>query len=153
MTTSAISSQKQTLEPVNRGRIWLAGLLGMVGAVAVNLIVRAILFAVLPLPVEFPPFQAGAIVMLTGIGALLAAVVYALIARFTSRPVTVFRWVALVALILSILPNLALAANPTAIPFPFPGASGLAFGVLIVFHVAAALVSVLILTGMTLKKA
>lgn len=151
MSVPIISSKKLSQEQVNLGRIWLAGLLGSAGAVIANLITRAVLFAALPLPAEFPPLQMGAIAMLTAIGTLLAAVVYALVARFLSRPVTVFRWIAIVVLIVSILPNFALMVNPTAIPFPFPGASGLAFGVLIVFHIVAALVSVLTLTGMTRK--
>lgn len=149
MTKGSLSTNSNTKEQVISGRIWLAGLLGIIGAVLANLIVRAILVAALPLFAEFPPMQAGAIAMLTTFGTLLAAIVYALLVRFVPCPLTVFRWVAVVALILSILPNLVLVSNPTAIPFP--GASGLSFGILIVFHIVAALVSVLILTSMTRK--
>jgi hypothetical protein len=38
-------------------------------------------------------------------------------------------------------------ANPAAAPFP--GASALAFGVLIVFHIVAGLVAILVLTRLT----
>ncbi|MEW6650325.1 MAG: DUF6069 family protein [Chloroflexota bacterium] len=152
MATQGNSSKAQTHESINPRRIWLAGLVGVVASVITNLVARMVLFVVLPLPAEFPPLQAGTIAIFTAAGTLMAAVVYALIARFTRRPVTVFRWVAFVALILSILPNLALVANPGAIPFPFPGASGLAFGVLIVFHLLAALVCVVALTSLSREK-
>ena len=152
MATQGLGSKISTHESVNAKRIWLAGLVGVAASVIANLLARALLFAVLPLPNEFPPLQVGAIAMLTAVGTLLAAVVYALIIRFTRRPVTIFRWVALAALILSILPNLALVADPIAIPFPFPGASSLAFGALIVFHVVAALVSVTALTSLTRER-
>jgi hypothetical protein len=152
MAAKGLRSKKLTHGSVNAKRIWLAGLVGAAASVIANLLARAVLFAVLPLPAEFPPLQVGAIAMLTAVGTLLAAVVYALIVRLTSRPVMVFRWVALAALILSIVPNLALMADPTAIPFPFPGASSQAFGALIVFHVVAALVSVITLTSLTRER-
>lgn len=152
MTTQTLNMKRQVRETVDARRIWLAGLVGIVASVAANLVLRALFFAVMPLPVDFPPLQAGAVATVTTIGTLAAAIVYALIVRFSARPVTVFRWVAVVALILSILPNLALVADPTAIPFPFAGASSMAFGVLIAFHIVAALVSVAVLTGMTRKK-
>ena len=149
MATQVLGSKNQPQERINAARIWLAGLVSVIASVIANLLARAVLFAVLPLPAEFPPLQVGAVAMLTAVGTLLAAVVYALIVRLTRRPVTIFRWVAIAALILSILPNLALVANSTAIPFPFPGASSLAFGALIVFHLIAALVSVSALTILT----
>jgi hypothetical protein len=151
MATQEVPSKNKIYETVDARRIWLAGLVGCVAAVITNLLARAVLFAAFPLSAEFPPLQAGAIAIFTAAGTLVAAVVYALIIRFTQRPVTIFRWVAAAVLILSILPNIALMVNPTAIPFPFPGASGLAFGVLIVFHVVAALVCVVALTRLTRK--
>jgi hypothetical protein len=60
--------------------------------------------------------------------------------------------VATIAFILSIVPNLLSAANPDAIPFPFPGASPTAFLILIAFHVVAYLTSVLVLTRMAVKR-
>jgi hypothetical protein len=52
--------------------------------------------------------------------------------------------VAMVVLVLSIIPNFVMMANPGMMPFP--GGSALTFGVLIVFHVVAGLVSVWVLT-------
>jgi len=152
MATQDYPFKKTAQEQVNARRIWFAGLVGVVASVIANLLARAVLFAVLLLSAQFPPLQVGAIAIFTAVGTLMAAVVYALIVRFTRRPVMIFRWVATAALIFSILPNIALIANPATIPFPFPGASGLAFGALIVFHVLAALVSVIALTRLTGEK-
>jgi hypothetical protein len=142
-----MSAKQYDGERVNTGRIWLAGLVGIVGAVIANLVVRALLFAALPLPDDFPPLQPGSLVAFTVVGTFLAAVVFAVIARLSSRPVSTFRIVAIVALVVSVLPNLALMANPASAPFP--GGSALAFGALIVFHVVAAVVCYLALTRLT----
>jgi hypothetical protein len=139
--------------PIDLRRIWLAGLVAVVASVAANLIVRALLFAVLDLPGDFPPFQVGAIAMLTTLGVVAATIVFAIVARFARNPVKTYAIIAAVALVLSILPNLASMANPDAIPFPFPGASPLAFGVLIIFHIVAAVVAVAVLLGMTRRGA
>lgn len=132
------------------GRIWWVGLLGAAASVAANLILRAVFFMVLPLPDAFPPLQPAAIAAFTLIGTILAAVVFAVVVRFSRTPLRTFRIVAGVALVLSILPNFGLMVNPSAAPFP--GGSALAFGILIVFHGVAALVCVEILTRMTRKK-
>jgi hypothetical protein len=142
-----MSTNQAEGEHVNTRRIWLAGLVGIVASIIANLVVRALLFAVLPLPGDFPPLQPGSLVVFTAVGTFLAAVVFAVIARFSSRPVSTFRIVAIIALVVSVLPNLALMANPEAAPFP--GGNALAFGSLVVFHVVAALVSFLALTRLT----
>ena len=67
-----------------------------------------------------------------------------LIGRRARRPIRTFRIVALVALVVSILPNLSLMANPAGAPFP--GATSQGFGLLIVFHVVAAVAAVATLT-------
>jgi hypothetical protein len=128
------------------GTIARAGLVAVVAAVIANIVARFIMFALLPLPAEFPPLQIGAIAFLTTLGVGAGAVVYALITRISRRPNRTFTIVALVALVLSIIPNLALMADPTAAPFPFPGASSTAFGALIVFHIIAGLIAILVLT-------
>jgi hypothetical protein len=58
----------------------------------------------------------------------------------SQNPARTFWWVAIVALLLSILPNLGLMADPSAAPMP--GGTAQANGVLIVFHFVAGLVFV-----------
>ncbi len=135
---------------VDSGRIWRVGLIGAVAAVVANVIVLFLLKAFLPVPQDFAPLQVGAIAIFTFIGTVLAAVAYALVVRFSKRPIRTYLIVAVVALILSLIPNLALMANPSAAPIP--GGSALGFGLLIVFHIVAAVVSVAILIKYTTNK-
>ena len=131
-------------------RLWWAGPLTAIAAVAANLVVRALLFTIFNPPADFPPLQPPPIAMFTFAGTLLAAPVLAIVARFSRAPIQTFAVVAAVALVVSILPNLALMANPAA--SPFPGGSAFAFGLLIVFHVVAAVVCVVLLTALTRKR-
>jgi hypothetical protein len=148
MSTHNASANRPGLE-VRRasiGKIARAGLVAIVAAVAANILARVILFALLPLPAEFPPLQIGAIAFLTTLGVGAGVVVYTLISRVSRQPNQIFTIVALAALVLSIIPNLIAVADPNAIPFPFPGATSMAFGALIVFHVIAGLIAIVVLT-------
>ena len=61
------------------------------------------------------------IIMFTVLGVGAATLVFALLARFTRRPITIFRWVALVALLLSLVPNVQLlldSSGATGVPSP-----------------------------------
>ncbi|MDX1687547.1 MAG: DUF6069 family protein [Candidatus Promineifilaceae bacterium] len=124
-----------------------AGVATVIAAVVANLIVRALLFALIDLPADFPPLQALRVAFLTVLGVGAAAVVFAVIARRSERPARTFRRVAVVAFLLSIVPNLALAINPSAAPFA--NASAMGFLILIVFHVVAAVITVLMLPRLT----
>lgn len=123
------------------GRIWIAGLVAVVGAVVANLLTLPLLWALAPgVPADFPPFQMGAIAIFTALQVGIGVGVFALIVRFTQRPIRIFTIVALVALALSLIPNLALAANPAAAPFP--GGTSAAFLALIIPHFVAAAVAI-----------
>jgi hypothetical protein len=127
-----------TLARATASNIMLAGAVSMAAAVAANLVVRAFLFVLLDLPGDFPPLQALSVIIFTLIGTGLGVLAYALVIKYSKNPTRTYLLIAAVALILSILPNFGLMANPEAAPFP--GGSALAFGVLIIFHIVAALV-------------
>lgn len=126
--------------------IWQRGLIAVVASVAANVVARFILFALFDLPGDFPPLQIGAIAFLTAVFTLLAVIAFALVVRFSRRPIRTYHIVAAIAFLVSIIPNIISALNPDAIPFPFPGASAGAFLALIVFHVIAYVVTVAVLT-------
>ena len=152
MSTTDYSSKPRAVETgkVIPGRIGWAGLLGVAASVAANLIVRVILFALVTLPAEFPPLQPPAIAVFTFFGTILAVMVFAVVVRLSRTPIRTFRFIAVIALVVSLLPNFFLMANPSAAPFP--GGSALAFGVLCLFHGIAAFVCVTILTTLSKKK-
>jgi hypothetical protein len=138
---TANSTQGGNADGVVMGRIWIAGLVAVVGSVVANLLTIPLMWALAPgVPADFPPFQIGAIAIFTALQVSLGVGVFALIARFTQRPIRTFTLVALVALALSLIPNLSLAANPAAAPFP--GGTAAAFLALIIPHFVAAAVTI-----------
>jgi hypothetical protein len=137
MSTNKLSPQTPGAAG-NASNIWLAGSVSMAAAVAANLIVRAFLFVLLDLPGDFPPLQPISVIMFTLIGTGSGVLAYVLVNKYSKNPTRTYLVIAAVALLLSILPNFALMANPAAAPFP--DGSALVFGVLILFHIVAALV-------------
>jgi len=129
---------------ISLSAILRAGVAAIVAAVVANLIALVVLRAVLDLPTDFPPLQFGPIAIFTAIGVALGVVVFAIISRVARQPVRTFWIVAMVALLVSLVPNVLLMLNPAAAPVP--GGSTLAYGVLSVFHIIAAFVSVPMLT-------
>lgn len=122
-----------------------AGLVAIVGSVVANLLTIPLLWLLAPdVPPDFPPFQMGAIAFFTVIQVGAGVIVFALITRFLQRPIRTFTIVALIALVLSCIPNVALAANPTAAPFP--GGNAAAFLALIIPHIVAAAITITTLT-------
>ena len=144
MSVKAMSSGQGR---ASSGSIFKAAVFNVILAVIANLIILFILRAALGLPTDFPPLQVPAILIVTVIGTSLAGAAYAIVARLSKNPNRTYPIVAVIALIVSILPNFGAMANPSS--FPFPGGSATTFGVLIVFHVVAALVSIFTLTKLS----
>jgi hypothetical protein len=114
--------------------------------VLANWAARALLYAIVPLDPAFPPFSYSSIAIFTVLGVGLGAFVFALIAKRFPHPSRTFRIVALAALVVSIVPNFSLMANPSA--GPFPGGSATAYAVLIVFHLVAGAVAIILLPAL-----
>ncbi len=137
---SSMSAQSE----INRARILPAAILAVALSIGANLLTLFVLKALLSLPAEFPPLTPGAVAFFTLLGTSMGSLVFALVVRLSARPLVTFQRIAWAALVLSIIPNLGLMANPAAAPFP--GGSALAFGVLIVFHVIAGVITIFVLT-------
>lgn len=129
---------------ISLGTLVRTGLASIVAAVVANVLALVVLRAVLDLPTDFPPLQFGPIAIFTAIGVALGVVVFAIVSRVARQPVRTYWIVAMVALLVSLVPNVLLMLNPAAAPVP--GGSALAYGVLCIFHVIAAFASVPILT-------
>ena len=128
---------------IDRSKWARAALASVAAAVVANLIAFFVISAVIDLPPGFQPLSVGAITFFTIIGTGLGALVFRWLAGRSANPARSYTIVAVIALIVSILPNLAAAMNPAM--FPFPGGTATAFLVLTMFHVIAAAVSVAVL--------
>jgi hypothetical protein len=141
MSSASVRSQPST--SVTPARLLRAGLLTLLAAVLGNVVVRLLLGALTPIDPAFLPLGLGALVTFTALGVGLGALVFAFIARRSSRPVRTWTIVASIALFVSILPNLGLMANPAAAPMP--GGSAAYYGLLIVFHLVAGIIAIVLL--------
>ena len=123
----------------------VAGLKGLVGSTIATLAIRWVALATLDIPAEFPPLAGpGPTIFFTAVGALGAMRVFCVVHRRADRPEHLFRWIAVWVLLLSFLADLWLLSDGAA--GAFPGATPIAIGVLMVMHVAAAVVIVWFLT-------
>jgi hypothetical protein len=142
--TTQLSSQPARID---YGRLSQVGLLAIVAAIVSNLIARTLLLMIFPITPGFPGFTVPAIITMTTLGMLGATVALALVARMSSQPARTYTWVALVALVISCVPNVIFALNPEAAP-PIPGAplgTWLDWTLLIIFHVIAAAIAIWLL--------
>lgn len=138
-----------TQPTVDRSKLLTAGLASVAAAVVANIAAFFIARAVVDLPAGFPPLSVGAIAFFTIIGTGLGALVFAWLSRRSANPVRTYVIVAVIALVVSVIPNFLAAGNPAM--FPFPGGNATAFLTLVVFHVVAAVVSVGVLIRMARK--
>lgn len=139
-------STKGQGEEVSLLRILWVGLFAVVVAATANALVSVIAVALFDVSPGFLPLRVGADVSFTVIGVVGAVVVFALVARFSRRPVWLFRRVALGALVISLVPDLlVLYANL------FPGTTVAAVVSLMVMHVVAWAVSVGTLTTLVVR--
>jgi hypothetical protein len=140
---SAASASAQEKRVSLRRLLWV-GPLTIVAAVVANVIIRLLALALLPISPAFPPLQPAQPIFFTVIGVLGAAIVFAIVGRFARRPIRLFRIIALIALLISFLPDIGLLASNM-----MPGTSALSVGVLMLMHIVAFAISVGMLTRLT----
>lgn len=128
---------------INGAALWWAGPLTVVAAVLLVWATRAVAVPLLGLDASFPPLTYAGLAFFTVVGVGLGVLVFVGFAIWSSRPIALYRKVALVALALSMLPDAWLPGN-------VPGATWPIAIVLMVTHVAAWLPTVFILTNPTL---
>jgi hypothetical protein len=124
------------------GRLWWAGLLAAVVAAIGNIIVLLITDALFTVPASFPPFAIGPVTFFSVVGVVGATAVFALLGRFTQRPIRWFWIISVVVLLLSFIPNIVMLVANT-----LPGTTVAGVVGLMITHVVAAAAAVGILIG------
>ncbi len=112
-----------------------AGGAAVLAAVVANVVARLILGAIVPLSPDFMPFTPGPIIAFTLLFTLIGVGVLAIVNRVAANPLRTYNIIGVIAFFVSLLPNLAGAANPSAMPM---GGSGTDYLILIIFHIVAA---------------
>jgi hypothetical protein len=153
MTTDTLTTSPVVAEVTQRvrySRLWWVGLLAIVLSVVANLIVRAMALQFITVSPEFIPLsEPGATFVFTTVGVLAAVAVFALVGRLTRQPARVYSVIASIALLLSLVPNVAMLLDPASAPFPGSTVAGVI--VLMLEHVVAAIVAVWVLTTLAIE--
>jgi hypothetical protein len=130
---------------VSTGRFLLIGLLAAGVAVAANIIAYFLLSAIFSVTPGFLPWDIPPIAIFTTLGMIGAVIAFALVVRWSKQPSRTYTWVALVALVLSIIPNILFAIDPSGGPTnpaaPVLGAT-LDWMLLIVLHIIPAAIAI-----------
>lgn len=126
---------------VSWGRLARVGAVAVVVAVVVNVLIRTVAVSVFGIGDGFLPLAVGPTVVFTVVGMVGAVVVFGAMLRFARRPARLFRRVALVVLVLSLVPDLMLLYAGS-----MPGTTFAGVLTLMVEHVASWAVAVGVLT-------
>jgi Family of unknown function (DUF6069) len=133
-----------TPERVSLTRLLWVGPLTIIAAVVANVAFVTVTNPLFGVPPDFPALTREAVAAFTAVGVLLAVVVFALVARFARRPISLYRRIAIVALMLSFIPDLALLLIPGPIPVRVREVV-----LLMATHVVAAAVTIGLLSSLT----
>ncbi len=124
------------------GMLWLQMVVAAVGA---NVALRAVALMMFDIPAEFPPLaMPGPTIFFTVTGVSAGLGVSLWVGRSSAQPERRFRWIVIVALLLSFLPDVWLLSDAARIPFP--GATIPAVVTLMAQHVLAAVIVVWLVT-------
>jgi hypothetical protein len=139
--TAATVSPTTASKKVSFGRALMAGGIAIVLTIVANLLVRWIGMLILPVDPSFLPLATWQpAVIFTTLFLVVATIVFLAINAFTSNPPRVFKIVASVALIISLLPDLMFLINPTAMPMGTPTLGAVI--ILIAMHIVGYLIAI-----------
>lgn len=137
-------SEDQTAQAVEQGHpqvdigLWRASVDVLFAALLSNVLVHFLLSFVVDYPADFIPLRLTSVAVLTGMAALGATLVLALLRRYREQPGRTFKRIAWAVLGLSLLPLLGAYLQPGLLPIT--GGTSDAFMLLIPFHVVAGVV-------------
>jgi hypothetical protein len=130
VTQNTLSRRK---EQIAWNRLWWVGPLVIVASLVVNLLVRSAVLALFPTQI----ITADHIILLTVLGTLGAILVFALAAWRAARPMTLYRRIAVVALLFSFVPDILIFMT---------GYSAIVTGAYLLMHITTAAICIIGLT-------
>lgn len=145
MATAALNTE--TLAPA--GRVWTTGLIAGIVAGIANLVIYFIAsalgvpFNISPPDMPAPPFPL-MVVIVSILFILIGTFVLTLMPRFTKRPISTWRTVAIVALLLSLLQPLGLLTGMMGPPPPISTIISME-----IMHIVAGVIAIYFLTTRT----
>lgn len=119
------------------GRSWLVGILTILTAVIMNTVILLVAHAALTVAPTFVPLQFTSALPATVVAVTGALIVFALLSRQSQQPVRLFRRIAVVVLIISIIPDLLLPFTGWFADTTLPEV-----GFVLLMHVATALLCI-----------
>ena len=122
-----------------RRLLWV-GPLVIVASVVANVVFAALAVRLFGISAEFLPMTSEPIAVFTAVGVLGAVIVFALVARFSREPISLYRKIALGVLLISLVPDLLLLWAPPEMRADVPQVIAL-----MLTHVVAAAVCVWLL--------
>ncbi len=138
---TSVASTSQPTEQIVFGRLLWAGPLTILAAVVANVLIQQIAVAVLRPDPAFMPLTFAVPIVFTILGVLGAVIVYALVGRFSRRPVSLFQRIAVITLLVSFIPDILMIITGFN-----PGTTVANVVVLIIMHVVAWFITVRMLT-------
>ena len=132
-TTTSGALKRQGLS----ARAWWMGALIVFGAVVMNTAIVLVAHTLLTVAPTFGPLQYVAAVPTTVIAVIGALVVFVVISQRSQQPVRLFRRIALIVLAISLIPDVAVFVLKL-----YPGTTLPQVGVLMLMHIATALLCV-----------
>ncbi len=131
------------LERVRSSRIWWAGLLTVLAVTVVNSLLDLAAVVLFAVPDQFEPLQLWAVIFTSVLVVIGATGVFAIVARFAQRPLTLFRRISWTVLAVSLLPLIPMLLIE---PAWYPGTNLQTIGTLVAMHVLTAAITVALLT-------
>jgi hypothetical protein len=127
-------------------RLWWAGPLTVAVALAANAVVRTVAVGLFEISPQFHNLAWMHFTWTTSAAVSSAVLVFAVIALYAEHPASVYRRVALAALVVSFLPNVWLLLSDV------PGGSPAAHATLIVMHIVDAVICIYLLPALTYSR-
>jgi hypothetical protein len=125
-------------------RILIAGVVAIGASVAANLVIRWLGLLLVNVPEDFLPLATWQpVVIFTTIFISIATVVWWAVTRWSSNPERTYKVIAVIALILSLIPDLVMLISPGSMPM---GTATLgAVMILVTMHIVSAIITVAVL--------